>query len=232
MLWIAQFKIALHDPQGDVPFPSLIAELFHIGIGVTDDALGSFGVCGVIIHLLNQIAEVGLYFHIMDIALQTPFHKPCLTGRRWSDRERIGRHNPFQVTGHIVAFQRHDVFVFQMVVKRKPRHDFVSVGVVSKQATFGQGIGCINTRMILKLLQKLDSVLTRAHLTAKNSPVLFFRKRNLVPEIDEMATLVQFEKHCIGVVGLQVAAFDNGGDGRDVPNVAKKIAPFQLVRKP
>ena len=100
-----------------------------------------------------------------------------------------------------------------MVVKGKPRHYFVTIGIIGKQSTFGQSVGGVNTGMIFKLLQKLDSVLTRSHLTAENGHVEFFSEWNLVVKIYKMAALVQFEQYGIGIVGLQVTALTIVGTG-------------------
>ena len=68
------------------------------------DGLGLFRMCFVVVDSVYQVMVIRSYFNIVIVGYQLPLHIPGLTGGTRHDSYRVAGHDPFEVTGHVVAF--------------------------------------------------------------------------------------------------------------------------------
>ena len=181
----------------------------------------------VVAHPLFEVGIVGPDLDVMVIGDERALHEPRLVGRAGHHGQRVRRHDPLEVRRHIVALDRQDELVVQVVVHR-------NMGFGPLRRIFGTGRrdACIAALRTEIHAHETLAVGTPRDRQPENRLVQFLTERDIVAQEDEMAHLVEVQQHRIGVVATNGPALDDRrhvGNRRHVPGNG---IPQQTVAEP
>ena len=112
-------------------------------------------------------------------ALQASFHEPGFVARPGHHGDRIGGHDPPDVAGDVVAFERHDELRIEVGVERDLFCCTCFLGAVS-----AAGIRRVDAGIVPECFDEAPTLLAALDRSPENHPVGFLRKRNFVVQPD------------------------------------------------
>ena len=192
-----------------------------------DDRLGLVRMLDVVAHPLFEVGIVGPDLDVVVTGDERALHEPRLVGRTGHHGQRVRRHDPLEVRRHVVALDRQNELIVQVVVHR-------NMGFGPLRGIFGTGrrdagIAALRTEIHA---HETFAVGTPRDRQPENRLVRLLPERNVVPQEDEMADLVEVQQHRIGVVAADRPALDDRrhvGNRRHVPGNG---IPQQAVAEP
>ena len=167
---------------------------------MVDDLLGLFGVRDVVIDLLLQVGVVVPHFDVVVAGAQASFHEPGFVARPGHHGDRIGGHDPPDVAGDVVAFERHDELRIEVGVERDLFCCTCFLGAVS-----AAGIRRVDAGIVPECFDEAPTLLATLNRSPENHPVGFLRKRNFVVQPVIYAAGVQVAKY--GVISFAGRGF-------------------------
>ena len=188
-------EIFFHDQQRNEPFPATVVELSCEVVRMVDDLLGLFGVRDVVIDLLLQVGVVVPHFDVVVAGAQASFHEPGFVARPGHHGDRIGGHDPPDVAGDVVAFERHDELRIEVGVERDLFCCTCFLGTVS-----AAGIRRVDAGIVPNVSMKRRRCSLLLTDPRKITRSAFSVKRNFVVQPDVQTTAVQIEQY--GVVSF------------------------------
>ena len=205
----------------------MVLELVHIFMGVADNLLRFVRMLDVMSQFLRQVGKVFTHFYVVVAGTESPFHEPCLASGARHDGQRVGRHDPFQVRGHVVSFECHDEFVIQVFADGSfGGHPFFRASFVASHHA------AVEHRMPEIHFQEFCPHPALADFSPEDGHVFFLTEGDGVVHEHEVAQLVQFEDDGVAVVPLQQPAFHNGGFFRCEIDIAGAEIPTEILGKP
>lgn len=204
--------------------PMFVGELTHVFIGMGHNAAGEIRSVDIVLQAFDEVGVVVAYGHVVVVGYEPSLHEPCLVARFGHDGQRVGRHDPFEVGGYVVALQREYELVFELFVER-----YLGPVPLCPLVTMGVALAQIAHRVAVPLLEKAYAVGFVRYVGAEYQPVDLLREVGAVVKKTEVAVLVEVEQYGGGIVVGYGAALDYRGALGRVRHVAEKVSPAQRI---
>jgi len=191
-----------------------------------DDCFGLLGMIDVILHAIDEVAVVVLDNDVVVVGDQCSLTVPGLVFWQRHYSQGVGRHDPLEVCGHIIALDAEDKLVGELLFVRHESLDpFGMVFIVILI-----GLAKVAHRMIEILLEQEGTLRLLANDVAAHGAILLFGERELVIDPLEMTEGIELEDNRIGHFADRTR-LDEEGVGIFIDDVAIEIRHTLIAGK-